>query len=97
VRRKGRGRRPGAAGLAAAPGRAKQRGKKKGKGRGGTDRWGRVVSETKEKKRGRGEWAAAGRSWWAARPPGWKGEKGKFSFFSFSNSCQTKLFKLKFK
>jgi hypothetical protein len=60
---------------------------------------GPCCQRNKRKEKGKlGAWAAAGRSWWAAEPLGWKGEKGKFFFFfSFSNPFQTKLFELKFK
>jgi hypothetical protein len=67
----------------AGPGEAEGGRRKEGDG-GEANRWGWVVSETKEKKRGSwGAWAAAGRSWWAAGPLGWKGEIDKFLFFLF--------------
>jgi hypothetical protein len=59
-----------------------RRGTKKGDG-GETDRWGRLVSETKEKKKEPGPWAAAGRrlvGCWAAGP---EGKNVSFLFFSF--------------
>jgi hypothetical protein len=69
----------GGAGLGEA-----EEGEEERKGDGGeTDRWGRLVSETKEKKEP-GEWAAMGRrlmGCWAARP---EGKKVSFLlFFSF--------------
>jgi hypothetical protein len=51
--------------------------------------------EKGKRKREAGAWAAAGRSWWAAGPPGQKGGKGKFSFL-FQTHFKTS-FKLKFK
>jgi hypothetical protein len=83
VRRKGRGRRPGVAGFAAAPGRAKQRGEEERKATGGEyDRWGRFVSETKEKKkRSRERGLQRGGGWWAAGLPGRKEGKVCFLFF----------------
>jgi hypothetical protein len=62
-REKGRWRRlPGAAGIAAAPGRAEQRGgRRKEGGEGEADRWDPAVSERKEKKKKReAAWAGAG-------------------------------------
>jgi hypothetical protein len=36
-----------------------------------------------KRKREAGAWAAAGRRWWAAGPPGQKGGEGRFLFFLF--------------
>jgi hypothetical protein len=73
-------------------GRSRGGKRKEGYG-GGTHWWGRVVSKTKENKRSRGAWAAAGEKLGGllGRRAG-RGE-GKFSlfFFSFSNSFQNNL------
>jgi hypothetical protein len=54
VRRKGRGTWRDAVGIAAAPGRAKQRRRRRKEGGGEeADRWGQSVSERKEKEKGR--------------------------------------------
>jgi hypothetical protein len=78
----------------AGPGEAEE-GKKKGGRRGKADRWDRLVSETRKKKKRRQRlWAAAGEilvGRWAVRP---EGEKVSFLFFLFSNSFQTKLLNL---
>jgi hypothetical protein len=80
-REKGRWRRRlGAAGIAAAPGRAEQRGgRRKEGGEGEADQWDPVVSERKEKKKKKKKkaaWAGTGSGWWAVGPPGEKGRKG---------------------
>jgi hypothetical protein len=74
--------RPGAARIAAAPGRlGSEVKKKKGKGRGEADRWGPLVSEkkTKEKERSGAGW----RGEKADGPLGQKGREVSFLFFSF--------------
>jgi hypothetical protein len=51
-----------------------------------------------KRKREAGAWAAAGRRWWAAGPPGQKGGEGRFLFFLFFFQTLFKsIFKLKFK
>jgi hypothetical protein len=93
--RKGRWRRwPGAAGIAAAPGQAEQRGgRRKEGGRGEADRWGPIISvrgKKKKKKRETGRCGSELMGRWAAGPE----RRGGFLcfFFSFSNSFQIKLF-----
>jgi hypothetical protein len=94
--RKGRWRgRPGAARIAAAPGRAEQRGgRRKEGGEGEADQWDPIVSERerKEKEGGGVGWRGEGlMGRWAAGPKRRGGFPVVFFFFSFSNSFQINL------
>jgi hypothetical protein len=51
----------------------------------------------KENKKSRWRGLLRGESWWAARPPGQKGEEVSFLFFSFFKHFSNQTFKLKFK
>jgi hypothetical protein len=79
--RKGKAARRGGICGGAGPSEAEE-GKKKGRRRGKADRWDRLVSETRKKKKRRQRlWAAAGERLvgrWAAGP---EGEKVSFLFF----------------
>jgi hypothetical protein len=82
------------AGIAVAPGRARQRrGRKKGKRRGRLTGGAEMSAKERKKKMEPAARATAGEDWWAAGPPGRKGKEVSFLFFffSFSDSFQTNL------
>jgi hypothetical protein len=94
-----KGERRGAAGSARLRRQAGEAGgRRKGRGEGEADRWGRGVSECKEKKKREGEAGRRGMASWAGRP-GWA-ERGAglgFIFFLFQTSFSNHFSFFKFK